>query len=132
LSYIVYDGLHTSECKSYAPKPGGRDAKADRTKWNEGAEHYSGENWGAAVAPAYAAGHGSIYTWRCSAGRAVPDGAVAHIVPTVREICFLTILPPCRMAQPIHRCCSIGFKLSKKKRLYSECSENVSSKIFIH
>jgi hypothetical protein len=47
------------------------DAKADLAKSNLGAENYCRENLGAGSVPAYATGHGSIYSWRCSAGRAV-------------------------------------------------------------
>jgi len=48
------------------------DAKADLAKSNLGAESYCRENLGAALVPAYATGHRSIYNWHCSAGRAVP------------------------------------------------------------
>ena len=47
------------------------DAKADLAKRNLGAENYCRENLGAELVPAYATGHASIYSWRCSAGRAV-------------------------------------------------------------
>jgi len=47
------------------------DAKADLAKTNLGAKNYCRDNLAAAMAPAYATGHRSIYSWRCSSGRAV-------------------------------------------------------------
>jgi hypothetical protein len=55
------------------------DAKADRAKRSRGAENYCRENRDAAVVPAYATGHATIYDWTCSAGRAVRGKQVAKV-----------------------------------------------------
>jgi hypothetical protein len=55
------------------------EAKADLARRNLGAEHYCRENPDAILAPAYATGHASIYSWGCSAGKAVPGKRLAKI-----------------------------------------------------
>jgi hypothetical protein len=55
------------------------DAKADRTKRNSGADKYCEENRDAAVVPAYATGHATIYGWSCSAGKAVRGKRTAEV-----------------------------------------------------
>jgi hypothetical protein len=46
-------------------------SKADRARRNPGAEAFCRDNRDADVVPAYAAGHRTIYAWRCISGRAV-------------------------------------------------------------
>jgi hypothetical protein len=55
------------------------DAKADRTKRNSGADKYCEENREAAVVPAYATGHATVYGWSCSAGKAVRGKRTAKV-----------------------------------------------------
>jgi hypothetical protein len=55
------------------------EAKADRAKRNLGAEHYCRENHDAPFVPAYATGHASIYSWSCSAGKAVRGKSSAKV-----------------------------------------------------
>jgi len=55
------------------------DAKADRAKHSVGAENYCRENRDAAIVPAYATGHATIYAWRCSAGHAVRGKQMAKL-----------------------------------------------------
>jgi hypothetical protein len=54
-------------------------AKADRAKRNSGAEAYCRENPGAPDVPAFAAGHETIYSWRCAAGKAVRGAPTAEL-----------------------------------------------------
>jgi hypothetical protein len=56
-------------------------AKADSAKGNVGARNYCRENRDAIFVPAYATGHASIYSWSCSAGRAVRGKQASKIDP---------------------------------------------------
>jgi hypothetical protein len=47
------------------------DTRADLAKRNLGAMNYCRDNLSATEVPAYATGHRTIYSWHCSAGRAV-------------------------------------------------------------
>jgi hypothetical protein len=55
------------------------DRTADRATTNPGADSYCKDNPDAAVVPAYAAGHDSIYEWHCAAGRARYGPPVAKL-----------------------------------------------------
>ncbi len=55
------------------------DAKADRAKRNSGADEYCQENREAAVVPAYATGHATIYSWSCSLGKAVRGKRIVEV-----------------------------------------------------
>jgi len=54
-------------------------SKADRAQRNSGAEAYCRENPAATDVPAFATGHATIYSWRCSVGRAVRGVPVADL-----------------------------------------------------
>jgi hypothetical protein len=53
--------------------------KADRAKFNAGAESFCRENRNAAAVPAYATGHNSIYSWSCVDGAAVRGKRVVKL-----------------------------------------------------
>jgi hypothetical protein len=55
------------------------DHTADRATTNPGADSYCKDNPGAAVVPAYATGHDSIYEWHCAAWRARYGPPVAKL-----------------------------------------------------
>jgi len=55
------------------------DTKADRAKHNVGADSYCRENPDAAIVPAYATGHRTIYEWRCKRGVAAPGRFIARL-----------------------------------------------------
>ena len=54
-------------------------SKADRSRRNVGAEAFCRETGNADFVPAYAAGHGTIYEWRCVSGAAVRGKAIAQL-----------------------------------------------------
>jgi hypothetical protein len=54
-------------------------SKADRAQRNSGAETYCRENPAATDIPAFATGHATIYSWRCTAGKAVRGAPVADL-----------------------------------------------------
>jgi hypothetical protein len=54
-------------------------SKADLAARNRGAEHFCHRNHDAAVVPAYATGHASLYEWRCVAGKALRGKALGQI-----------------------------------------------------
>jgi hypothetical protein len=53
------------------------DSKADRSLFNRGAMNYCRNNPNADAVPAYAAGHRSVYCWRCVQGHAEHGPVVA-------------------------------------------------------
>lgn len=55
------------------------DAKADLAKRNLGAEQYCRENRDVPVVPAYATGHATIYSWSCTAGKAILGRRAAKV-----------------------------------------------------
>jgi hypothetical protein len=70
------------------------DAKADRRRRNAGAEIYCRDNPDAAVVPAYATGHATIYDWHCAAGHAVPGKPTAELDRRGYRVDFWHRVPP--------------------------------------
>lgn len=53
--------------------------KDDRAKRNSGADKYCRENREAAIVPAYATGHATIYDWSCSLGKALRGKRIVEV-----------------------------------------------------
>lgn len=54
-------------------------SKADRAKRNPGAETYCRDNPATTDVPAFATGHQTIYSWRCTAGKALRSAPIAGL-----------------------------------------------------